>query len=95
MTIYQGSRYEFADVARVLAPNGSYRNTIMPVGRGLPSNVTLYTCRDGDRIDVLALSFLGDPTQWWQIADCNPDWLWWDNLPPGMILRIPSGHANS
>lgn len=93
MTIYQGSRYEFANVLRVLAPNGSSRNTIMPVTRPTASSVILYTCIDGDRIDIIAYNYLGDPTQWWRIADANPDWLWWDTLPVGLVIRIPSGNA--
>jgi hypothetical protein len=26
----------------------------------------------GDRLDLIAFRFLGDPGQWWQIADANP-----------------------
>ena len=89
MTIYQGSRYETAQVLRVLAPDGSTRSTVMPVVRSVPSSVVLHTCVDGDRIDILAHNYLGDATQWWQIADANPDWFWWDSLPAGLIIRIP------
>jgi hypothetical protein len=89
VTIYQGSRYENAVVQKVLAPDGSTRSTIMPVVRPVGSAVILHTVIDGDRIDILANNYLGDPTQWWQIADANPDWLWWDSLPAGLIIRIP------
>ncbi|MFC0111328.1 hypothetical protein [Kibdelosporangium aridum] len=28
--------------------------------------------REGDRADVLANRYIGDPEQWWRIADANP-----------------------
>ena len=28
--------------------------------------------RGGDRLDVLAATYLGDPTQFWRICDANP-----------------------
>lgn len=30
-----------------------------------------YTVREGDRLDNLAATFIGDPEQFWQIADAN------------------------
>jgi hypothetical protein len=43
-----------------------------------------------DRIDKLAATYLGDPTLWWKIADCNPEILYWDCVAAGSIIRIPS-----
>lgn len=34
--------------------------------------VDSYQVKAGDRIDQVAYRFLGDPTQWWQLADANP-----------------------
>ncbi|WP_328503829.1 hypothetical protein OG828_38900 [Streptomyces sp. NBC_00457] len=31
-----------------------------------------HTVRDGERPDLLAQRYFGDPGQWWQIADANP-----------------------
>ena len=39
---------------------------------GLLTAVDSYQVRAGDRIDQTAYRFLGDPTQWWQLADANP-----------------------
>jgi len=44
---------------------------------------------DGDRIDLLAAHYLGDPTLWWIICDWNDIGFPLD-LPVGDTLRIPS-----
>ena len=33
--------------------------------------ITEYTVKKGDRLDNLAASYIGDPEQFWQIADAN------------------------
>lgn len=42
-----------------------------------------------ETIDGLAYSYFGDATQWWQIADVNPEIVDWNNIPPGTSIRIP------
>jgi len=44
---------------------------------------------DGDRVDLLADQYLGDPTLWWVICDVN-DLAFPLDLPVGATLRIPS-----
>ena len=44
---------------------------------------------DGDRIDLLAYQYLGDPTLWWVICDFN-DMAFPLELTVGATLRIPS-----
>lgn len=44
----------------------------------------------GDRLDIMAKHLFGDETQWWRIADANPEILDWTDLPAGTILRVPS-----
>lgn len=91
--IFEGSRYENSDViTTVSSTNGAIRQTI---GRAhsLPETAfqfSYYTVKDGDRIDILAQRFLGDAELWWVIADYNPQWLYYDNLPPNTVLRVPS-----
>lgn len=43
----------------------------------------------GDRIDLLAYRYLGDPTLWWIICDYNDVFFPLD-LEVGVVLRIPS-----
>lgn len=50
---------------------------------------TLYIVNAADRIDNVASAFLGDATQWFKIAQVNPEVLNFFNLQPGTILRIP------
>ena len=45
--------------------------------------------RSGDRIDLLAYRYLGDPTLWWLICDYNDIFLPLE-LEPGRVLRLPS-----
>ena len=48
-----------------------------------------HVLQDGDRIDLLAYRYLGDPTLWWVICDYNDIFLPFD-LELGAVLRIPS-----
>jgi nucleoid-associated protein YgaU len=49
----------------------------------------LHTVTGGDRIDLLAHSYLGDARLWWIICDYN-DIFFPLELTPGTDLRIPS-----
>jgi nucleoid-associated protein YgaU len=49
----------------------------------------VYTSRDGDTFDKLAIRFLGDYNRYWEIADINPHVEWADQIPTGTSLRIP------
>ena len=52
------------------------------------SNNDLYfVAQDGDRCDLLAQRFYGDPSLWWFIAKVNN--LKTMNIPSGTSLRIP------
>jgi nucleoid-associated protein YgaU len=47
-----------------------------------------YEVAPGDRLDLVAARLLGDPHQYWRIADANPGDL--DGLEePGRTLRLP------
>ncbi|MEV4454362.1 hypothetical protein [Microbispora sp. NPDC049633] len=50
---------------------------------------TDHTWREGTRIDLVAHQYYGDPYDWWQIADANPEIFWWGELEPGTIIRVP------
>jgi nucleoid-associated protein YgaU len=69
------SRYYGAAVNTFTAPDGTQ---IPYIGRRLlpdPASFTAiaqYTVVAGDRPDLVAFRLLGDPGQWWQIADANP-----------------------
>jgi nucleoid-associated protein YgaU len=42
-----------------------------------------------DRLDNLSSQYFGDPTQWWVIANANPEIIDWTALTPGTIIRVP------
>mgnify|MGYP005851564059 CR=1 FL=1 len=48
-----------------------------------------HVVESGDRIDLLAYRYLGDPTLWWVICDYN-DLFFPLDLELGIALRIPS-----
>lgn len=88
----------------MIASNSRYVNSVQVTeninGKDLvyitPSSIPAYTFRytnyvvnGSDRIDNLAATFLGDPTQWFLIARANPQIVNWFTLEPGMIIRIP------
>tara|TARA_Y100001963_G_C6781591_1_gene450215 strand:- start:2465 stop:2737 length:273 start_codon:yes stop_codon:yes gene_type:complete len=43
---------------------------------------------EGDRFDLLANQYYGDPSLWWYIAKANN--MKFNNIPAGLKLRIPS-----
>ncbi len=92
--ILQGSRYASSTIATVTAPatfGGGDISVILP-GAGQPYSFqyTSYQVVDGDRIDDIAYKYLGNAGLWWSIANINPEVLWWDDLTPGIIIRIPA-----
>lgn len=48
-----------------------------------------HTVREGDRIDLIAFSYLGDAALWWIICDYNEIFNPLE-LESGAVLRIPS-----
>jgi nucleoid-associated protein YgaU len=49
-----------------------------------------YTWVETDRLDRIALRFLGASTLWWQIMDINPEIIDPLTIVPGTVLRIPN-----
>ena len=48
-----------------------------------------HTIVEGDRVDILAYRYLGNPELWWIICDYN-EIAFPIELPQGAVLRIPS-----
>lgn len=73
------SRYALVGIASVEIPDGvGGRRTVRHLRRRFPPQpATLPTLaehvvRGGDRLDVVAATYLGDPAQFWRICDANP-----------------------
>lgn len=90
--IFSDSRY--ADGTLIKAQdsrNGTYR---LGVYRKFPTRTVQffqYVWAEGDRIDVVANTLMGNPSFWWQIMDANPEVPNPTDIPVGTILRIPRG----
>jgi nucleoid-associated protein YgaU len=56
---------------------------------GSLNQTAVHTVTTGDRLDLIASAEIGDPSQWWQIADANRA-MWPEDLTAtaGAILRI-------
>jgi nucleoid-associated protein YgaU len=48
-----------------------------------------YTARDGDSFINIATKLFGDPSQYWRVADINPQLKFPDLIPAGETIRIP------
>jgi nucleoid-associated protein YgaU len=86
------SRYYGAAVFELHGTDGS---TVRYIGRRfIPQPETFpsliaHPVQQGDRIDVLAARYLGDPLLYWRIADANLAVRPSDPLVQGQVIRIP------
>ncbi len=86
------SRYAELETATLTLADGrqvSYlKRRFLPQAEAL-SLLTEVAVRDGERLDLIAARTLGDPLQWWRVADANeamhPDELL---AEPGRRLRV-------
>lgn len=73
------SRYAATEVATTTIPDGTgNQRAVRYLRRRFPPQpATLQTLAEhvvtrGDRLDLIAAKYLGDPTQFWRICDANP-----------------------
>lgn len=92
MSISIYSRYADNQVIPITNSAGTTRSTIIikPPNNATVYSISTYTWQIGDQIDYLAYSAYGDETQWWRIADANPEILFWNDVTLGTQVRIPS-----
>ncbi|MFC9909218.1 hypothetical protein [Streptomyces sp. NPDC059862] len=69
------SRYHDAEIGVHRLPDGTEvryakRRLLPPFDQ--EQDTQPHTVATGDRPDLLAQHYFGDPAQWWQIADANP-----------------------
>ncbi|GAB3417850.1 LysM peptidoglycan-binding domain-containing protein [Flindersiella endophytica] len=81
------SRYYATPTAVHTTPDGR-RQIPYLTRRFLPQPATLvqideHVVSEGDRLDLIANRFLGDPGAWWQVADANP------SLDPRELTQTP------
>jgi len=90
--ISQNSRY--ANCTKYKYGDREILNLREPVNSGPHPDDRFHKVIEGERIDILAYKYFGDPKLWWVICDYNHISFPLD-LQIGQILRIPSvDHLN-
>jgi nucleoid-associated protein YgaU len=74
----------------VLAPGSAPVTLLEPRPIPEPPPSVVHTVAAADRLDLLAQRYLGDPFQFWRIADANPALTPEDVLDPGARIAIPA-----
>jgi hypothetical protein len=94
VTFPTDSRYYGFSVQQYTAPNGQVvpylARRIVPQP-GAPNYATInhYTVSQGDRLDIIAAQYLGDPLMAWLICDANGAMRPYDLVAtPGTVLAI-------
>jgi nucleoid-associated protein YgaU len=89
----RGSRYgTVPDAVHVDASGREVPYKLLRLLPAPPPTVQTHLVADGDRLDLLAHRYLGDPELFWRICDANgalrPEEL---TREPGRVLGIPIG----
>ena len=87
------SRYARIETATFKMSDGRtvtyVRRRFLPQGERLPLLVEV-TITDGDRLDLITARTLGDPEQFWRVADANNAMNPFDLTgEPGATVRVP------
>jgi len=86
------SRYASVGTTTLTSADGTtvvyLERRFVPHPDSLTQNST-HTVITGDRLDLIANAKIGDPSQWWQVADANRA-MWPEDLTAtvGAVLRI-------
>jgi len=65
------SRYFKATTYQATLPNGGVATAIVIPGPRAPAPIGYHPRSLGDRLDLLAVKYLNDPTGFWRICDAN------------------------
>lgn len=82
----QTSRYARVETATFEAPDGRtithLRRRILPSGETF-ALLQEHTVKEGERLDQIATTYLGDPEQFWRICDAN------EAMDPNELVSTP------
>lgn len=87
------SRYYHLEQATYTTPDGEeiryVRRRFCPQGESMPLLVEV-PITEGDRLDLLSARSLGDPLQFWRVADANNALYPFDLMDErGRLVRVP------
>jgi len=93
VTFPTDSRYYGSNTLTYVAPNGQTitylaRRFVPQPGARNYSIVARHAVRQGDRLDLLAAKYLGDPLVFWLICDAN------GAIRPNQLVEIPGNVLN-
>lgn len=92
------SRYYPLDTATFAFPSGRMvayvRRRFLPRGEEMPLLAEVRVTQ-GDRLDLITARTLGDPEQFWRVADANNAMNPFALIQPGRTLRIPVPQAGT
>ncbi|MDR3772033.1 MAG: LysM domain-containing protein [Terracidiphilus sp.] len=94
VTFPTDSRYYNSSVLQYTAPNGQVipylqRRIVPQPGARNYATINTHTVRQGDRLDLIAAKYLGDPLMAWLICDANGAMRPYDLVAtPGTVLSI-------
>ena len=90
------TRYDIATTLKNKNGVRYYSTTLPPMVDKTDTDIYIITVF-GDRLDLIAFDYYGDPTAWWVIASANPDVIKYNGslaVQPGLQLRVPQNSAN-
>lgn len=87
------SRYHGSSTLQYTAPNGEMitylaRRFVPQPGAPNFAKIAQHTVRQGDRLDLLAAKYLGDPLLFWLLCDAN------GAICPDQLLKSPGSTLN-
>lgn len=87
--VFEGSRYEGA---QVYYDNDNKISYIAPISNYMKSDDSdyVYQVKQGDRLDLLAKRFYGNPQKKWLILFANPQYITELDIKVGDIITIPN-----
>lgn len=94
MPVYKGSRYSLSSTYPMVSSNGAVVTVLGSRNDEIKTDKTdlVHIVQQGDRLDLLARDYLGDPQLGWVILDSNPTIMSEAEIVPGTRLVIPSMH---
>lgn len=83
------SRYYKASTYQAVLPSGAVVTALVIPGPRSPAPIGYHPRAVGDRLDLLAVKYLNDPTGFWRLCDANNS-LAADALESRALIGIPA-----
>jgi hypothetical protein len=83
------SRYYTASTYQAVLPNGTVVTALVIPGGRSPAPIGYHPRAFGDRLDLLTVKYLNDPTGFWRLCDANNSMVA-DALEARALIGIPA-----